>query len=286
MIAEPGPNGRILRYCSGSSDLRQSLHSHPAQSLQTTSLVVPQSPCPLAPVVPQPPRSGCSPITRTSRSTAGGHEVSSVSGPDLSTAFLTALVVWLAALMTPGPDFAATVQASVGGSRRSGLAVGAGVTVGMAAWAIASLFGLHAVLLAFEGLGTAVRLAGAAYLAYIGGRLLWAAWQGEASHALPPTPRSATGAFRHGLLTNLANPKALALFGSLFAVLVPPDAPSWFSISFLAAVLITTAAWYALVAITMSTDAVGRGYRRIERGMNAVTGAIFVAIGARLATEP
>ena len=101
-----------------------------------------------------------------------------MSGMDLGAAFLTALAVWLTALMTPGPDFAATVHASVGGSRRSGLAVGAGVTVGMAAWATASLFGLHAVLLAFEGLVTAVRLAGAAYLTYIGVRLLWAAWKG------------------------------------------------------------------------------------------------------------
>lgn len=204
---------------------------------------------------------------------------------DLGTAFLTALVVWLAALMTPGPDFAATVHASVGGSRRSGLAVGAGVTVGMAAWATASLFGLHAVLLAFEGLVTAVRLAGAAYLTYIGVQLLWAAWKGEASHVQAAAPRSAVGAFRHGLLTNLANPKALALFGSLFAVLVPPDAPAWFSTGFLVAILVTTAAWYGLVAVMTSSDVVGRAYRRVERGINAVTGVVFVVVGARLASD-
>jgi threonine efflux protein len=209
-----------------------------------------------------------------------------VSGVDLGAAFLTAVVVWLAALMTPGPDFAATVHASVGGSRRSGLAVGAGVTVGMAAWAIASLFGLHAVLVAFEGLAMVVRLAGAAYLTYIGGRLLRAAWQGESAHPQAAAPRSVGGAFRHGLLTNLANPKALALFGSLFAVLVPPDAPPWFSLGFLTAVLITTAGWYGLVAVTMSSDAIGRGYRRVERAMNAITGALFVGVGARLASEP
>jgi threonine/homoserine/homoserine lactone efflux protein len=209
-----------------------------------------------------------------------------MSGMDLGTAFLTALVVWLAALMTPGPDFAATVHASVGGSRRSGLAVGAGVTVGMAAWATASLFGLHAVLLAFEGLVTVVRLAGAAYLVSIGGRLLWGAWKGEASHAHAAAPRSVSGAFRHGLLTNLANPKALALFGSLFAVLVPPDAPPWFSGGFLVAIVVTTAAWYGLVAVTMSTNAIGTGYRRVERGMIALTGVVFVGVGARLAARP
>lgn len=205
---------------------------------------------------------------------------------DPGAAFLTALAVFLTALITPGPDFAATVHAAVGGSRRSGLGVAAGVTVGIGAWATASLFGLHALLLAFEELGTAIRLAGAAYLVYIGGRLLWAAWQGNPAHASSAAPCSLTGAFRHGLLTNLANPKALALFGSLFAVVVPPDAPLWFSVGLLAAVVVSTASWYALVATTMSAGAVVQTYRRVERGVSAVTGAIFVSVGAKLVAEP
>jgi threonine efflux protein len=204
---------------------------------------------------------------------------------DAGAAFLTALVVWLAALITPGPDCTAVVHAAVGGSRRTGLAVAGGVTLSMAGWAVASLFGLHAILLAFEGLSTAIRLAGAAYLTYIGVRLVWAAWRGEASHGDAAMPRSLVEAFRHGLLTNLANPKALALFGSLFAVLVPADAPSWFSAGLLLAVIASTAGWYTLVAVTMSTDTVATGYRRAERAITAVTGVIFVSVGARLASE-
>lgn len=205
---------------------------------------------------------------------------------DIGLAFLTALIVWLAALITPGPDFAATVYAAVGGSRRNGLGVALGVTAGMAVWASASLFGLHAVLLTFEGLATTVRLAGAAYLIVIGSQLLWAALRGSAGHTVTPASRSTAGAFRRGLLTNLANPKALALFGSLFATLVPPDAPAWFSASLLATVIVTTAGWYALVAVMMSTDAIARGYRRVARGIAVVTGGVFVAVGARLAADP
>lgn len=204
---------------------------------------------------------------------------------DIVAAFLTALVVWLAALMTPGPDCAAVVHAAVGGSRRTGLAVAGGVAVSMTAWAVASLFGLHAILLAFKGLSTAVRLAGAAYLTYIGVRLLGAAWRGEVAHAGMAAPRTIAGAFRHGLLTNLANPKVLALFGSLFAVLVPPDAPAWFSSSLLVLIVATTVAWYTLVAITMSTNVVAAGYRRAERAVSTVTGLVFVGVGARLASE-
>ena len=78
---------------------------------------------------------------------------------------------------------------------------------------------------------------------------------------------------------------ALALFGSLFAVLVPSDAPAWFSVGLLLTIVATTAGWYAVVAVTMSTDAVAAGYRRVERGITAVTGVIFVAVGTRLASE-
>jgi threonine efflux protein len=208
-----------------------------------------------------------------------------VDGTGMGAAFVTVVAVWLAALLVPGPDFAAIVHASVAGSRRSGLAAAAGVTVGLAAWAMASLFGLRAVLLAFEGLVTTVRLVGAAYLAYIGARLLWAAWCGDVSHPSSTTPRSVAAAFRRGLLTNLANPKALALFGSLFAVLVPPDAPPWFTFGMLAVVVTSTATWYTLVAVTVSTGAVARAYRRAERGITALTGAVFVGVGARLAAD-
>ncbi|MCC7372027.1 MAG: LysE family translocator [Chloroflexi bacterium] len=208
-----------------------------------------------------------------------------MSEVDTLTAFVTAVVVWVAALMTPGPDFAATVHASVGGSRRSGLAVAGGVTVGMVGWAVASLFGLHALLLTFESLSTVLRLAGAAYLAYIGLRLLLSAWRSEHAETGGAAPRSTVGAFRYGLLTNLANPKALALFGSLFAVLVPADAPSWFTLSFLVTIVGTTLTWYVLVALTMSTRAVSRVYRRAERGLTALTGALFVGVSVRLAAE-
>ncbi len=204
---------------------------------------------------------------------------------ELAAAFGAALAVWLAALIAPGPDFAATVHASVTSSRRSGLGVAAGVTVGMAAWASSSLLGLHALIDAFAGLGTLIRLAGASYLAYLGCRLLWAAWQGGTTHASALMPNSTSRAFRRGLVTNLSNPKALALFSSLFALLVPPGAPAWFTLGLLVSVVVSAGAWYALVAFTMSTGAMARIYRRIERGVTAVTGAVFVGVGVRLAVE-
>jgi threonine/homoserine/homoserine lactone efflux protein len=204
---------------------------------------------------------------------------------EFEAAFGAALGVWLVALIAPGPDFAATVHASVTGSRRAGLGVAAGVTVGMMAWASSSLLGLHAVIDAFAGLATLIRLAGATYLAYLGSRLLWAAWRGGADHSVTTTPTSTAGAFRRGLVTNLSNPKALALFSSLFALLVPPGAPAWFTPGLLISVVVSAALWYALVAFTMSTGAMAGIYRRIERGVTAITGVVFVAVGVRLAVE-
>ena len=97
--------------------------------------------------------------------------------------------------------------------------------------------------------------------------------------------RSASGgrAFRFGLLTDLSNPKAAAFFTSLFAVAVPPTAPLWFDVLIVTTVVVIAGGWYALAACLVSLEQVSRVYRRGQRAITAVTGAVFMGLGARLA---
>ena len=98
---------------------------------------------------------------------------------------------------------------------------------------------------------------------------------------------SASGlrAFRLGLLTDLANPKAAAFFTSLFAVAVPPDAPLWFDGLIVATVVVMAGGWYAIVALAVSWQPVATAYRRLERVITAAAGAVFVGFGIRLAAD-
>lgn len=199
--------------------------------------------------------------------------------------FVTITIVWLAALVAPGPDFLATVHTTLSGSRRSGAFVAAGIAVGIAAWATASLLGLGLLFQTAEWLYYAVKLIGAAYLVYLGVRILWSTRASRLASTSAEPVVSDIGAFRRGLLTNLSNPKAAALFGSLFAVLAPTAAPVWFDAGVVAMMVATSLGWYVAVACAMASGPVAVLYRRAERAISAAAGALFVGLGARMAAD-
>ncbi len=150
----------------------------------------------------------------------------------LGSALLLVVPVWAAALVTPGPDTLAVAHSALRGGRRAGFACVAGVCAGAAVWASGALAGLALLFERAVWAYRAVVLCGAAYLAVTGLRMLWTAWRWRAAPiatgTAPATGRAASGAraaaFRRGLVTHLANPKAAVFFGSLFAVALPPGA--------------------------------------------------------------
>src|SRR5437588_8477465 len=117
--------------------------------------------------------------------------------------------VHLLALMTPGPDFFIVSKAAISASRRAAIVTATGVTVGVMTWAGVALLGLHLLLERITWLQPLIKMAGGAYLIYLGILML------KASSAKPilnqsPDSRSAMSgqrAFLSGLLTNLSNPK-------------------------------------------------------------------------------
>lgn len=195
--------------------------------------------------------------------------------------------IWLVTVITPGPNFVATSHAALSRGRVAGAWVALGVTVGTAIWATASLLGLGLLFQTAGWLYQIVKLIGAAYLIYFGVRIILSARHRRPPRT-PPGQFSATGAwwaFRRGLLTDLANPKAAAFFTSLFAVTIPPAAPSWFIAMVIATVVAIAGAWYGTVALAMAWDPVADAYRRIERVVCYLAGAVFVGFGLRLAAD-
>ena len=87
-------------------------------------------------------------------------------------------------IVTPGQDTALTIRNTLLGSRRAGVATAAGVAAGQACWTAAASIGLAALLVASESVFVALRLAGVAYLVYLGLQALW--------HAVGPPPGAAT----------------------------------------------------------------------------------------------
>jgi len=199
--------------------------------------------------------------------------------------FATVLGIWVVTVVTPGSNFLATVHATLARSRRSGLLVAAGITLGTALWGTASLFGLGLLFKAVGGLYEVIKIAGAAYLVYVGARMVLSARRASAAPSASGPTVSGLSAFRHGLVTDLSNPKAAAFYTSLFAVAVPPSAPLWFEGLLLASVTAVAGGWYSLCAWAMATDPMVAFYRRVARGVSALAGFVFIGLGLRLAAE-
>ncbi len=145
---------------------------------------------------------------------------------------------------------------------------------------------LRTVLFArFSWLVEIIRTVGALYLTYLGIKMIWSARR-NSQKAEPEEVLTWRGsAWRIGFLTDLSNPKAAAFFGSLFAVFLPAHAPFWLQCSSVAVVVMISACWYATVACVFSIGPVARGYSRIKKWIDYVTGGILVALGIRLAVS-
>ena len=186
-------------------------------------------------------------------------------------------------IVTPGQDTALTIRNSLLGGRRAGVFTALGVSGGQAVWALATSIGIAALIVAFEPAFVALKLAGAAFLIYLGAQALWAALRGR-------TPEHHDGggsltsrlALRQGVISNLGNPKMAVFFTSL----LPQFGSSFPTLLALGLVFCTmTFVWLSAYAVAVAKA--GDVLRRpaIRRAFDAVLGAVLVALGLRLATE-
>src|SRR5689334_15682790 len=128
--------------------------------------------------------------------------------PD-KTAFLTFLLAALMLNLAPGPDMLYVIGRSVGQGRKAGIVSALGVFVGCWGHILAAAFGIAALLRSSAGAFNVIRYAGAAYLVYLGVKMLWQRSSLAEQH-IKPEPFSAI--FRQGVITNLFNPKVALFF--------------------------------------------------------------------------
>ena len=190
-------------------------------------------------------------------------------------------------ICTPGQDTALTVRNTLTGGRGSGIATAGGVALGQAAWTIAASAGVVALLTASEPVFHALKLAGAAYVIYLGAQSLWAAFRRrphvhEVRSNAELTPRRA---LRQGALSNLGNPKMAVFFASLLPQFAPAGDASFVALAALGFLFCAmTFTWLAFYAFAVAR--VGRLMTAtVRRALDAVTGVVLVALGLRLATE-
>lgn len=204
-----------------------------------------------------------------------------------STQVLAFTGVMVLVALSPGPDFAVVVRQAAVGGRRPGMATALGVAVGVFGWAAAAALGVAALLAASATAFTVVKAVGAAYLLYLGVRSLLAARRGGGAEAGTGGGRtvSAWSGFRRGLLTNVLNPKAAALFVALMPQFLGdhPQVGGTVVLSAVAAGVV--GAWMLLVANVVGAMRRVFSRERVRRAVDGVTGAALIGLGVRLAAS-
>jgi threonine/homoserine/homoserine lactone efflux protein len=193
-------------------------------------------------------------------------------------------------IVTPGQDTALTIRNTLLGGRRAGIFTAVGVSAGQACWTLAASAGIAALLVASEPAFMAVKLAGAAYLVFLGAQALWGAVAGNgARHAVRGGGSRSLEpgvALRQGLVSNLGNPKMAVFFTSLLPQFVPGGSASFGLLLALGllfcAMTLTWLTAYAF-AVARAGDVLRRP--RVRRALDAIVGAVLVAFGLRLAAE-
>src|SRR5688500_12242660 len=189
--------------------------------------------------------------------------------------------------ITPGQDTLYIVGRSVSQGRHAGVLSVLGISSGSVIHTLAAAFGLSAILATSAQAFLIVKLAGAAYLTYLGVRMVL-----ERAPAAVDAARfereSGWAIYRAGLLTNVLNPKVALFFMALLPQFVSAGTESRvLPFLFLGAVFIFNGTLWCLVLV-WSASAIGRRLRaRASTGtaLRRATGAVFVGLGVRLAVS-
>lgn len=197
---------------------------------------------------------------------------------------ITVFAVFIPALMLPGPDFVAVVRSSMAHGAAAGLRTTIGVSIGLGMYATISMIGLSALLVEYQWLTWTVRVLGGAYLIYLGIRLILTK-PSEINVGDGPAPREARRPLLFGFLVTLTNPKAVVLFGSVFATAVTPATPPWLLVLIIGLVVACALAWYALVSLFMSSSPVVRRFERAKHWIERTAGGCFIVLGGKVMAD-
>lgn len=197
---------------------------------------------------------------------------------DLWLAFVAASVLLL---MIPGPTILLVISYALTQGKRVAVSMALGVATGDFIAMTASLLGLGALVMASATLFTALKWVGAAYLVYLGIKLLRSRPAlVEADIAAMPA-KNARAVFGHAAAVTALNPKSIAFFIAFVPQFIRPEAPIAPQFGILIATFVTLAALNAL-AYALLADRLRMRIRkpRVLRWMNRAGGGALVGMGA------
>ncbi|CAM3152079.1 resistance to homoserine/threonine (RhtB) family protein [Pseudomonas gessardii] len=195
--------------------------------------------------------------------------------------WIAVITITLLACISPGPDFAMVSRNGLLLSRRAGVFTAVGIGLGVLVHVGYTLLGLGVVLQQTPWLFNALKLAGAAYLVYLGIKMLRSKPALEPLDAAPPA-MSDLAALRTGFLTNALNPKTSIFIVSLFMGVVRADTPLTVQMAYGLFIAGAHVLWFSLVALCFSAGMVRERLMAARHWIDRIFGGLLVGFGILL----
>lgn len=203
-------------------------------------------------------------------------------------ALLGIAIIHFFALISPGPDFFFVTQSAVRQSRKHALCAALGISLSILVWSICALSGLHFLFQKIAWLQQILMICGGLYLFYLGSLILKSIYHTRTQKPLSVEEQSAqpeihSASYRklilQGFLTNMANPKALIYFSSVFSIAINTDAYWSEQMTLLGLIFFESLAWFTAVACVFSMSKMTIAYQKSSRWIDGITGGIFISFG-------
>ncbi len=188
-------------------------------------------------------------------------------------------------IVAPGQDFVLVMTRSLSQGAIAGMVTAAGVSCGLLGHTLLAAFGVGAVLMASQSLFLVVKLLGAAYLIYLGIKLLRSRqsvnWQ-------KPQAVSRWTMFRQGALSNISNPKITIFYFAFLPQFVSTEVGNptaylvMLGVLFASLTLVIKASFAYLMGIA-STWLTER--KSVLQAINRLSGSVLIGFGVKLALE-
>ena len=198
---------------------------------------------------------------------------------------LSIAIIHFFALISPGPDFFFVTQSAVRQSRLHAFFAALGISFSILIWAICAMSGLHFLFQKMAWLQNVLMIAGGLYLFYMGIQLFKSALNKQPAtnqNEKVRSDKSYAKLFLQGFLTNMANPKALVYFSSVFAIGINTNVSLTDQSALLALVFIESLIWFTVVAYLFSMSKINQYYQKFSKKIDGVTGGIFISFGCLL----
>ncbi|KID56260.1 transporter [Pseudoalteromonas luteoviolacea] len=202
---------------------------------------------------------------------------------DLSAWLSLALICTLGA-MSPGPSLAVVLRHSINSGPSAGISASVAHALGVGSYAALSILGLASLIAQFPAVYTFLLYIGAAYLAYLGYKILTSKpADGGDSAESPSASADWIIAAKEGFTVAFVNPKTAIFFVALFSQFIDPEAMT-FTLAFLMCftVFIIDAVWFIGVSIAASTAKQRFNLQSKQGFISKVLGIAFILLAVRV----